>query len=101
VAAEDDADEVGLGGDEVAQAQAEIEARPLPAEPAEPAAESVRNSFRPVGGGREGDQRVGVEMVDVRSRRNPCKGVSIEAPLARPERAWSSSATMSSRSRPS
>ena len=56
----------GCAVDEVAQAQAEIEARPLPVEPAEPAAEGIGNAFRPVGGGREGDQRVGVEMVDVR-----------------------------------
>ena len=55
----------GCARDEIAQAEAEIEARPLPVEPAEPAAEGVGDSVPPFRGGREGDQRVGVEMVDV------------------------------------
>ncbi len=86
VAAEDDPGQLGLREDEVTEAEAEIEARPLPVEPAEPAAESPRDVLAPVRGGRERDQRVGMEMVDVQGGEKSVQGrVDRRHRTARPE----------------
>ena len=65
MAAEHDANELRLSSDQVAQAQAEIEAGPLPVEPAEPAAEGIGYVVAAVGGCRERDQRVGMQVIDM------------------------------------
>ena len=86
MAAEDDPGQLGLGEDEVTEAEAEIEARPLPVEPAEPAAESPRDVLAPVRGGRKRDQRVGMEMVDVQGGEKSVQGrVDRRHRTARPE----------------
>ena len=74
MAAEDDPCQLGLRKDEITEAEAEIEARPLPVEPAEPAAESPSDVLAPARGGRERDQRVRMEMVDVQGGEKSVQG---------------------------
>ena len=68
MAAEHDAVEVGRAVHEVAQTEPQVEAGPLPVEPAESAREGLCDPLPPVRGRRERDQRVGVKVVDVRGR---------------------------------
>ena len=65
VAAQHDPVELGLGGDEVAEPQAEVEPGPLPVEPAEPALERRLDVLAAVRRGREGDQGVRMQVVDM------------------------------------
>ncbi len=59
---------------ELGDVQAELEARAPPRDPADPVAEAVTGQRRPIGCGREGDPRVGVQVVDMRRLDEPVHG---------------------------
>ena len=65
VAAEHDAPQAGVVGGQGRDLQAQLEARAAPRHPGQLAAEALLGERLAVGGGREGDHRVGVEVVDV------------------------------------
>ena len=66
VAAEDDADRRGLGGPDGRDVEAELESRAAPGHPRDTVAEALAGQSLAVGGGREGDARVRMQVVDMR-----------------------------------
>ena len=63
--AEDRPDRVGMRAADLGHVQSELEARAAPADPGDPVAEAAAGELLAVGGGRQGDPRIGVEVVDV------------------------------------
>ena len=73
---------VRIGVDRVAQAQAQVEAGPLPRQPSEFAAEDFARESFAVARRRDRDDRIGMDMIDVRERQERMKR-SIDAGGAR------------------
>ena len=65
VAAEDRPDRLGVRAPDLGHVQSELEARPAPADPGDPVAEAAAGQLLAVGGGRQRDARIGMEVVDV------------------------------------
>ena len=66
MAAENDADEIRVGSLYCGDVESELKARPPPRHPRHLLAEDLVRQPLPVGGRRDGDAAVGMEMVDVR-----------------------------------
>ncbi len=66
MSAQNHATQGGMGDGEIAQAQGEPEAGPLPVEPADLVAVDLLHEAPSAGGGSQGDDRVGMDVVDVR-----------------------------------
>jgi hypothetical protein len=66
VSAEDHADRLRVGALHRGDVESELEAGPPPRHPQHPVAEDLLGQGRPVGGGRDRDAGVGVQVVDVR-----------------------------------
>ena len=71
VTAEDGADRSRVRAPDRGHVQAELEARPPPADPGDAIAEAAAGLVLAVGRGREGDAGVGVEVIDVTSVDQP------------------------------
>ena len=65
VAAEDRPDRLGVCPPDLGHVETELEARPAPVDPGDAIAEAAPGQRLAVGGGRERDPRIGVEVVDV------------------------------------
>src|SRR5271166_3152238 len=82
VAGQYDAANVRIGMDRVAQAQAQVEAGPLPWQPSELAAEDFARESFAVARRRDRDNRIGMDMINMRERQERMKR-SIDAGGAR------------------
>ena len=68
MAGKHDAANARIGADRVAQAQAQVEAGPLPWQPSEFAAEDFARESFAVARRRDCDDRIGMDVIDVRER---------------------------------
>ena len=68
MAAQDDADAIGIGRDRLAQDQTQVEAGPLPIDPDDRVAVDFARELLTVAAGGDGDDGVGMGVIDMADR---------------------------------